>query len=49
LLQCGEQKNKIRRLIRWEAIAEELSNAGFSWGCSFEIDSTGRVLFTAEA
>ena len=33
----------------WEAIAENLSNAGFSWGCSSEIDSTGRVIFTADA
>jgi hypothetical protein len=33
----------------WEAMAENLGNAGFSWGCSSETDSTGRVLFTAEA
>jgi len=32
-----------------QAIAEKLSKAGFSWGCSSEIDSTGRVLFTADA
>jgi hypothetical protein len=32
-----------------EVIAGNLSQAGFSWGCSSEIDSTGRVLFTAEA
>ena len=33
----------------WEAIADKPSKAGFSWGCSGEIDSTGRVLFTADA
>jgi hypothetical protein len=33
----------------WEIIAENLAKAGFSWGCSSEIDSTGRVLFTADA
>jgi len=33
----------------WENIAENLSNAGFSWGCSFETDSTGRVRYTADA
>jgi len=33
----------------WEIIAENLSQASFSWGCSSEIDSTGRVIFTAEA
>jgi hypothetical protein len=32
----------------WEIIADELSKAGFSWGCSSEIDSTGRVIFTAD-
>jgi hypothetical protein len=30
-------------------IADSLSKAGFSWGCPFEIDSTGRVIFTADA
>ena len=33
----------------WENIGENLSQAGFSWGCLSEIDSTGRVIFTAEA
>jgi hypothetical protein len=33
----------------WAAIADKLSKAGFSWGWSSEIDSTGRVLFTADA
>ncbi len=33
----------------WQAIAEDLSQAGFSWGCSSETDSTGRVIFTADA
>ena len=33
----------------WEIIADNLSKAGFSWGCSSEIDSTRRVLFTAVA
>jgi hypothetical protein len=31
-----------------EIIADRLSKAGWSWGCSSEIDSTGRVLFTAD-
>jgi hypothetical protein len=33
----------------WEIIADNLSKAGWSWGCSSEIDSTGRVIFTADA
>ena len=34
---------------RWEIIADNLTIAGFSWGCSSEIDSAGRVIFTADA
>ena len=33
----------------WEIIADNLSKAGWSWGCVSAIDSTGRVIFTAEA
>ena len=33
----------------WEIIADQLSAAGWSWGCSSQIDATGRVLFTADA
>jgi hypothetical protein len=32
----------------WEIIADNLSAAGWSWGCSSRIDSAGRVLFTAD-
>jgi hypothetical protein len=49
LLPCGEQKGRIRRVNNWEAIADNLSKAGFSWVCSSEIDWTGRVIFTADA
>ena len=34
---------------RWEIIAEKLSAFGLSWGCSSEIDATGRVLYTTDA
>jgi len=33
----------------WEIIADKLSTSGWTWGCSSQIDSTGRVLFTADA
>jgi hypothetical protein len=33
----------------WEIIADNLGKAGWSWGCSSEIDSAGRVIFTADA
>jgi len=33
----------------WEIIAAHLGKTGWTWGCSSQIDSTGRVLFTADA
>jgi hypothetical protein len=33
----------------WEIIADHIGKAGWSWGCSSQIDSAGRVLFTADA
>jgi hypothetical protein len=33
----------------WEIIADNPSKAGWSLGCSSQIDSTGHVLFTADA
>jgi hypothetical protein len=33
----------------WELIAVNLSQAGFSWGCSSETDAIGRTIFTADA
>jgi hypothetical protein len=33
----------------WEIIADNLSKAGFSSGCSSKVDSSGRVLLTADA
>jgi hypothetical protein len=33
----------------WELIADNLSKAGWPWGCSSHVDSTGCVLFTADA
>jgi hypothetical protein len=49
-LPCGEQKRQNPRSVKyWEIIADNLSKAGWSWGCSSQIDSTGRVLFTVDA
>jgi hypothetical protein len=47
----GRVESKSVRLCRvtWVRIADELSKAGFSWGCSSETDSAGRVIFNAEA
>jgi hypothetical protein len=43
------KRSESSRVNSWEIIAENLSQAGFSWGCSSEIDSTGRVIFTTDA
>jgi hypothetical protein len=33
----------------WEIIADNLSKAGWSWGCVSAIDSSGRTIFVADA
>jgi hypothetical protein len=33
----------------WEIIADNLSKAGFSWGCVSAIDSCGRMIWIADA
>ena len=33
----------------WEIIADNLSRAGWSWGCVAAIDSNGRTIFVADA
>jgi hypothetical protein len=33
----------------WEIIADNLSKAGWSWGCVATVDSIGRTIFVANA
>ena len=33
----------------WESIADNLSKAGWSWGCVATVDSNGRTIFMADA
>ena len=33
----------------WEIIADNLSKAGWSWGCVSAIDSNGRMIWIADA
>src|SRR6266568_7555727 len=49
LLHTSEDWNGSRRVKCWEIIAAHLGKTGWTWGCSSQIDSTGRVLFTANA
>jgi hypothetical protein len=39
----------IGRVKHWEIIADNLSKAGWSWGCVSAIDSSGRTIFVADA
>ena len=47
----GEQKrhNGAPRAKYWEIIADNLSKAGWSWGCASTADSNGRTIFIADA
>ena len=33
----------------WEIIADNLSKAGWSWGCVSAVDCNGRTIFVADA
>src|SRR5207245_11212775 len=35
--------------VGWEIIADNLSEAGWSWGCVSAVDSNGRTIFTVDA
>jgi len=37
------------RMKYWEVIADNLSNAGWNWGCVSAIDSNGRTIWIADA
>ena len=37
------------RVKYWEIIADNLSKAGWSWGCVLAIDSNGRMIWIADA
>ena len=38
-----------KRVKDWEIIADNLSKAGWSWGCVSAIDSNGRTIWIADA
>ena len=41
---------RIRRALNyWEIIADNLSKAGWSWGCVSGVDSNERTIFVADA
>jgi len=47
---CRAKKAESRRVKRdWEIIADNLSKAGWSWGCVSAIDSNGRTIWIVDA
>jgi hypothetical protein len=40
---------RLKTLRYWEIIADNLSEAGWSWGCVATLDSRGRTMFVADA
>jgi hypothetical protein len=43
------KRGRIDRVKYWEIIADNLSKAGWSWGCLSAIDSNGRTIWIADA
>ena len=43
------RQNQARVKRKWETIADDLSKAGWSWGCVATVDREGRTLFVADA
>jgi hypothetical protein len=39
----------MHRVKNWEIVADNLSKAGWSWGCVSAIDSNGRTIWIADA
>ena len=48
-LPCGEQRRHNPSMKYWEIIADNLSKAGWSWGCVLAIDRNGQTIFVADA
>jgi hypothetical protein len=49
LLIVAHGKSRIGSVNYWEIIADNLSKAGWSWGCVSAIDSNGRTIWIADA
>ena len=49
ILQKIDRFLSFHRVKYWEIIADNLSKAGWSWGCVSAIDSNGRTIWIADA
>jgi hypothetical protein len=45
----GRWQTEKSALKYWEIIADNLTKAGWSWGCVSAVDSNGRMIFVAHA
>jgi hypothetical protein len=45
----GGEKRHNHQVRYWEIIADNLSKAGFSWGCVSPIDFNGRTIWITDA
>jgi hypothetical protein len=43
------KRGTIYRVKYWEIIADNLSKAGWSWGCVSAVDSEGRTIWIVDA
>ena len=48
-LPRGAKDAQSHRVRYWEIIADNLSEAGWSWGCVSGVDSNGRTIFAVDA
>ena len=46
---CRPKESQSIKVRYWEIIADNLSKAGYSWGCVSVIDSNGRTIWIADA
>jgi hypothetical protein len=49
LLRVDQKNDDSTDINYWEIIADNLSGAGWSWGCVSAIDSRGRTIFAINA
>ena len=42
------KRGRIHGVKYWEIIADNLSKAGWSWGCISAVDSRGRTIFAVD-
>src|SRR3989442_317325 len=48
--RCSRAAKAVARWMKyWEIIADNLSKAGWSWGCVSAVDSSGRTIWIVDA